>query len=81
MADCVFRTQSIIRTPILKIILADNSSAPASKPSGGGLWMKPDAFRPESWELLPAVKPHDPGRKMPPGFCGDDVDASYCGRD
>ena len=30
---------------------------------------------------LPAVKPYDPGRKMPPGLCGDDVEASYCGRD
>ena len=29
---------------------------------------------------LPAVKPHGPGGKMPRGLCGDDVEASYCGR-
>ena len=30
---------------------------------------------------LPAVKLHGPGGKMPPGLCGGDVEASYCGRD
>ena len=30
---------------------------------------------------LPEVKPHGFGGKMPPGLCGDGVEASYCGRD
>ena len=30
---------------------------------------------------LPEVKPHGFGGKMPPGLCGDGVEASYCSRD